>query len=340
MAINQIAKASGVSISTVSRVLNNDTGVSDELRLKTLEVIERCGYKPRSNIKRCVRIAVVVSSDCTSFESFFACLYSGISLYASAHGIDTTLIHFKSTPTSSKQKRSRQSLAKALRLRRCNGVILLSSLEHEIPELVEANIPVMLVANRHEMNGVGYIDCNNFSGALELTRYLISLGHKKIGFLCNVMTGNEDHRERLTAYRQALASRNLLCDEDWIIPHSATDVSEKAGYNQAKLLLQKHPEITAIFATNDSMAFGAICACVEMGKRVPEDISVVGYDDNPTSRYYTPSLTTVRQPLRDMGYDAARYIHEKLSGKIASLPTKILENELIVRRSCSPLTST
>ncbi|EIP97760.1 transcriptional regulator [Opitutaceae bacterium TAV1] len=332
MNISSIAKASGVSVATVSRVLNNESGVSEELRRKTLAVIEGKGYRPRENIRRGTRIAMVVQADAPSFENFFAQIFTGVSTYALEHGVETTLLYH----TSGERDGEPQSLTELLRKKRCNGAIILTPLDPaEGRALLAARIPTVLVANRTDLAGIGYIDCDCHRGALEQTEYLLRLGHRHIGFLCGHLDGVVDHQERLAAWKQAMDSAGIVPKPGWIVAHHPTAITEQAGYDQTRQLLEKHPEITAIFATNDSMAYGAISACAELGLRVPEDISVVGYDDNPTSKFYNPPLTTTRQPLRDMGEEAAQWVDLKLKNKLSVLPQKVIHGDLIVRRSCA-----
>ncbi|GAT34711.1 LacI family transcriptional regulator [Terrimicrobium sacchariphilum] len=332
MNITAIAKASGVSVATVSRILNHEDGVSDEVRRKTMEVIERNGYRPRGNVRRNTRLGVVVRSDAPSFDSFFSRVFTGVSAYAFEAGIETSLIYF-----SPKQVGESVSLAEILRKKRCNGAVMISPAEaDDVESMKAARIPLVLVTSRREEKSVGYIDCNCFQGAYEQTRYLIRLGHRRIGFLCGQLDGNVDHQERLAGFKKAMEEAEIKLPSGLIVEHDASGLSEFAGYKQAGWLLDRDPSVTAIFATNDLMACGAICRCAEMGLKVPEDISVVGYDDNPGSRFYNPPLTTVRQPLRRMGYDAARAVDLKLKGKSEELPTQVLENELIVRQSCAP----
>lgn len=334
MNITAIAKASGISVATVSRVLNNESGVSEALRRKTLAVIESKGYRPRDNIRRGARIAMVVPADAPSFDNFFAQIFTGVSTYALEQGVETTLLYHGA------KKRAGEphlSLTELLRKKRCNGAIIISPLSlKEGRELVAARIPAVLVTNRTDLEDIGYIDCDNRRGALEQTEYLLRLEHRNIGYLCGQIEGMVDNQERIDAYKQAMHAAGVVPHPGWMVPHSPTAVTEQAGYDQAHRLLAAHPEITAIFANNDSMAYGAISACAERGLRVPEDVSVVGYDDNPTSKFYNPPLTTLRQPLREMGAEAAQWIDMKLKNKSFVLPKKVIRGDLIVRKSCAP----
>ncbi|MDQ8194766.1 LacI family DNA-binding transcriptional regulator [Coraliomargarita sp. SDUM461004] len=332
MNIKSIAKISGVSVATVSRVLNNESGVSEKLRLRTLSAIEGRGYQPRESSTRRARIAMVVEPGTPTFDNFFAQIFTGISSYAFANNVETTLLYHAQGDVGE------LDVVELLRKKRCNGVIFLSPLSRERAEsLVEARIPAVVVASRCEVPGVGFIDCDSRRSAYEQTEYLIRLGHRRIGFLCGSLDGIIDHQERLDAYKQALADSDIELELGWVIPHVPTDVTERAGYDQANQLLDCHSDVTAIFATNDAMAYGAISACVERGLRVPEDVSVIGHDDNPTSKYYNPSLTTTRQPLRDMGTEAAQWVDLKLKGKLDTMPSKVIHGDLIVRRSCAPV---
>ena len=334
MNISSIAKASGISVATVSRVLNNESGVSEKLRRKTLAMIESKGYRPRDNIRRSTRIAMVVSAGAPSFDNFFAQVFTGASTYALEQGVETTLLYHGA---KKREGDWHLTLTELLRKKRCNGAILIAPLEpKEGSELLAARIPTVLVANRTDLEGIGFIDCDNRRGALEQTEYLIRLGHRHIGYLSGQIEGMVDNQERIAAYKQAMHAAGIVPNPGWIVPHRPTAVTEQAGYDQAQQLLERHPDITAIFANNDAMAYGAISACAELGLRVPEDISVVGYDDNPTSKFYNPPLTTMRQPLRDMGAEAAQWVDMKLKDKAFVLPQKIIRGDLIVRKSCAP----
>ncbi|HEY9247521.1 MAG TPA: LacI family DNA-binding transcriptional regulator [Rariglobus sp.] len=334
MNISSIAKASGISVATVSRVLNNESGVSEKLRRKTLAVIESKGYRPRDNIRRGTRIAMVVPSGAPSFDNFFAQVFTGVSTYALEQGVETTLLYHGA---KKRDGDAHLSLTELLRKKRCNGAILIAPLDpKEGRELIAARIPAVLVTNRTDLEGIGYIDCDNRRGALEQTEYLLRLEHRNIGYLCGQIEGMVDNQERIAAYRQAMLAAGVTPHPGWIVPHRPTTVTEQAGYDQAHRLLAEHPEISAIFANNDAMAYGAISACAELGLRVPEDISVVGYDDNPTSKFYNPPLTTMRQPLREMGAEAAQWVDMKLKDPRFVLPKKVLRGDLIVRKSCAP----
>jgi DNA-binding LacI/PurR family transcriptional regulator len=334
MNISAIAKATGISVATVSRVINNESGVSEELRRRTLAVIESKNYRPRDNVRRGARIAMVVPSGASSFDNFFAQVFTGVSTFAFEQGVETTLLYHGAR---TRDGEAHLTLTELLRKKRCNGAILIAPLDlNEGRELLAARIPTVLVTNRTELEGIGFIDCDNHRGAQEQTEYLLRLGHRNIGYLCGQVEGMVDNQERIAAYKQSMLAAGVALDEGWIIPHHPTAVTEQAGYDQARVLLEKHPEITAIFANNDAMAFGAVSACTELGLRVPEDVSVVGYDDNPTSKFYNPSITTMRQPLRDMGSEAAEWVDMKLKDNRFMLPRKVIRAELIVRKSCAP----
>lgn len=334
MNISSIAKATGISVATVSRVINNESGVSDELRSKTLAVIESKGYRPRDNVRRGARIGMVVAAGSTSFDSFFSQVFTGVSTYAYEQGVETTLLyHGPRTRDGDVQL----TLTEQLRKKRCNGAVLIAPLDPEDGrELVAARVPTVLITNRTDLEGIGFIDCDNHRGAREQTEYLLRLGHRKIGYLCGQIEGMVDNQERIAAYKQAMLDEGVVPEPGWIVPHRPTSVTEQAGYDQARQLLDKHPEVTAIFANNDPMAYGAVSACAEYGLRIPEDISVVGYDDNPTSNFYNPPITTMRQPLREMGALAAQWVDTKLKNNLFVLPKKIVRGELIVRKSCAP----
>lgn len=325
--INSIARQSGVSIATVSRVLNNEHGVSAPVRRKTLAVMEMQGYRPRANAKRTTRLGLVLQSETPALEGFHCLVISGVFKYAAEQNIETTLIHYNRSVRGS-------SFVEYLRRKRCNGAVIVGPGDEDLSELSESRFPAMFVANRRDADGIGYIDCDGYNGTLLMMNYLLRLGHQKIGFIAGELSLT-DHQERLAAYFDAMKEARLPVENGWVAAYEPGP-TEQLGYEQTRKLLTRHPELTVIFANNDTSGWGAICGAVEMGRRVPEDLSVVGFDDHPISRFANPPLTTVRQPLCEMGYEAARSVDLKLKNKLAELPRRILTGELIVRRSCAP----
>lgn len=334
MSIDLIAKHARVSKATVSRVLNNEAGVSEELRERVKKAVQQRDYRPRVVSNRLTNVALIVAMERPVMESFAAGIFSGVAAYAFEYGIETSVVFY---PVSRPRN---QPLVQAVRERRCNAAILLfpSQLTDQLQPLSDADIPTMLIAGRTEIDKIGYVDTDSHPGAQQVVEHLIRLGHRRIGMLCGPIGGGDiDHTERLNGYQSAMKQAGLAGDARWIVSHQPTQETPRAGYLQMQELLRRDPAVTAVFANNDEMAYGAILACTESGRRVPEDISVAGFDDYQDSQFYSPPLTTFRQPITQMGYEAAKFVDTVSRGVIDQLPRRVLQGELITRKSTAEI---
>ncbi|MDD5600115.1 MAG: substrate-binding domain-containing protein [Victivallaceae bacterium] len=185
-----------------------------------------------------------------------------------------------------------------------------------------------------------YIITDNLAGAFDLVSYLISLGHKRIGLIGSL--GTTSGNDRLEGYKKALSRNGFIVDEDLILsldPNkfaSSQREPESGGYAECKKLLNLKSPPTAIFASCDPLAYEAVRAVRDLGLKVPEDISVVGFDDLKFSAFIDVSLTTMAQPFRDIGKTAMRILLDKIEGKDKEIRQIILKPKLIVRKSAAP----
>lgn len=327
--ITAIAQEAGVSVPTVSRVLNGRNDVAPQTRERVEELLRRHGYRRRATRPRAG--ASLIDLVFNDLDSPWAVeIIRGVEDVAHAAGVGTVVsaIHRRSTST-------RQWLQN-LRTRATDGVILVSSdLAPPVhAELRRLNVPMVLV----DPAGVPTLDiptigATNWAGGLRATEHLISLGHRRIGFiagpprlLCS--------RARLDGYRAALEAAGLPMSDDLIVPG---DFYHESGYSSGTALLNLADPPTAIFASSDQMAFGAYEAVRRRGLRVPDDVSVVGFDDLPEARWSSPPLTTVRQPLAEMGLLAARTVLRLARGEPVDTPRVELSTDLVVRDSSAPL---
>jgi DNA-binding LacI/PurR family transcriptional regulator len=333
MNIAEIAKQAEVSTATVSRVINNYSDVSEAMRLRVRQVMRKSSYRPRMVRNRCTNLGIVVELVNPVVEHFTAEVLSGIAKYSFEQGVETSMLFLPSRQLYD------EDLLKKIRERRCDAAIMISSnkTKEQLPDLVESGLPCILIAERYEHDGVGYVDTDPFNGALLAMDHLMSLGHRRIAFLAGPKENTYDHQQRLEGYRQAMAVAGQVIAPQWIVDHDDTFRTQEAGYKQARQALAQDPSITAIFANNDAMAYGAILACVESGRKVPEDISVIGFDDYPNSAFFNPPLTTIRQPLMQMGYDASRHADMLVRGVLEDVPHTTASGELLVRKSTAPV---
>ena len=209
-------------------------------------------------------------------------------------------------------------------------IVLPSNLEAYLEDLSTQSVPYVLIDySASDVQNVNTVQATNQQGVLDATMHLIDLSHERIGFVTGLMAVGSS-RERLAGFRQAMSQRGLAVDESLVM---AGDFMEDSGYQAGLALLQREDRPTAIVASNDVMAFGVIRAAHELGLEVPEDVSVVGFDDIPEAVYFRPKLTTVRQPLQEMGRMATRILVDMIENPDSAQGRLELATELIVRDS-------
>ena len=326
--IIDVAEKAGVSFGTVSRVVNNDIHVKKETRERVLQVMEKLGYVAnrqarslaggKSNI-----IGVLVPDLGTGYiEEIIRGIDAELSLS------DRDLILYTTHRTASKEANYVANLAKGM----VDGLLLVlpRSPADYIGTLTGRNFPFVLIDHQGTGRNCPAVGATNWQGAYRATEYLIQLGHSRIGFI----TGSMDlgcSMDRLEGYLSALRTHHASDAPELIYEGT---FFQPDGYAGASALLDLPNPPTAIFASNDIMAMGVMDAVRSRGLRIPDDISIVGFDDIPQSAVVRPALTTVKQPLEKMGRVATQMLldllrqPDKEAGRI-ELPT-----ELVIRDSC------
>jgi LacI family transcriptional regulator len=327
--IAAIAREAGVSVPTVSRVINGRSDVAAGTRERVEELLNRHDYRRRATrINGNAELIDLVFNDLDS--PWTVEIIRGVEEVAHACGVGTVVsaIHRRSTPT--------RQWMQNLRARASDGVILvLSDLTSPVhAELRRLNVPVVVVDPAGvESLDVPTIGATNWSGGLRATEYLISLGHKRIGFVAGPLR-LQCSRARLDGYRAASDAAGLEVAAELIFEGN---FYHESGFTGGAALLGIADPPTAIFASSDQMALGVYEAVRRRGLRVPDDVSVVGFDDLPEVRWSSPPLTTVRQPLAEMGQLAARTVLRLAQGEKIESPRVELSTDLIVRDSAGPV---
>ncbi|MBX9996204.1 MULTISPECIES: LacI family DNA-binding transcriptional regulator [Priestia] len=329
--IKDIARVAGVSVTTVSRALNGYSDVNEKTRQKIAAVAKELNYSPNTLARGLVMqksktIGLLVSgiSRESVKDNFTFEVLCGVNERASTLGYD--LILFNTNTMMQREK----TYTQLCRERRVDGAII-QGIKKEDPylkEVVESDIPCVLVDIPVHSNSVGYVTTDNALGAKKAVEHLASLGHKHIGMI----NGHEDafvSQERLNGYREALKECGLSFRSEWVV---SGDFEEKKAEKAACEFLNRHKEVTAIFCASDLMALGALKACKELGLHVPKDISIVGYDNIVLASYSSPNLTTVGQEVYQIGYQAADLLIEMLEGKETNTK-RYLDTKLIIRES-------
>ncbi|GAA1659143.1 LacI family DNA-binding transcriptional regulator [Saccharothrix algeriensis] len=326
--IAAIARLAGVSVPTVSRVINGRSDVSPQTRERVEELLTRHGYRRRpASMRTSSGLIDLVFNDLDS--PWAVEIIRGVEDVAHAAGIGTVVSAIHRRTASAKQWLDN------MRSRATEGVIfVISTLEPPLQaELRRLNIPVVIVdpagVPPQEAPTIG---ATNWAGSLRATEHLIGLGHRRIGFIAGppqLMCS----RARLDGYRTALETAGLSFDDDLVFQG---DFYHESGFTGGSRLLQLPEPPTAIFASSDQMALGVYEAVRRAGLRVPDDVSVVGFDDLPEVRWSSPPLTTIRQPLAEMGMVAARTVLRLAQREKIESPRIELATELVVRDSTAP----
>ena len=327
--IRAIADEAGVSVPTVSRVINGRSDVAPETRKRVEELLTERGYQRRRSTRSSSRNARLVDLVFNELDSPWAVeIIRGVEDAAHSAGVGTVVsaVH--------RRRASTEQWLDNLRTRASDGVILVvSQLSSPILEqLRHLRVPMVVLdpAGGPTMDAPT-IGATNWAGGLAATEHLIELGHRRIGFI-HGPTQVLCSRARFDGYRAALEAAGIPFDPALIFDG---DFYHQSGFDAAKELLGLDDAPTAIFASSDQMAFGAYEAIRQRGLRIPEHVSVVGFDDLSESRWTSPPLTTVRQPLSEMGSLAARTVLDMAAGNEVDSPRLELATELVVRESTS-----
>ncbi len=331
--IRDIAQAAGVSISTVSKALNNQGHISAATRRRIHEAAERLNYSPNSFARGLAskvsdNIGFVIDRAPGHIFSnpFYSVILEGIESELVKHGFNLLISAHASTAPDA-------SLPNFVRTGTVGGLIIAGNVAPSLLQRFRENdLPVVVVDNRLEDKSFDTINSDNFQGAQEMMNYLIALGHAQIGFLLGA-NRHPNMEARYQAFRQSMRQHQLPIKTEWI---SRGDVTKDGGYEAMQRLLQRGKLPTAIFASNDVMALGAIKLLHESGLRVPQKISVVGFDDILPAEYSTPPLTTVEVDKIRMGQLAAERLIKIMKGQDRAVCEIIVPTKLIVRESSSP----
>lgn len=323
VSIFDVAKKSGLSVVTVSRVLNGAESVREKNRQKVLDAIKELDYRPNAAARSLARgktgiVGLIVT---TLQDSFFDAVVKELNEVLALHGY--FLAVSVSTGISSDEAHY------LIQEDRVDGLILLSPMEEDnyIVELKKRSIPYVLIDNQKPENDAFSVTIDNYKGGYAATKHLLDLGHTKIAHLSghNMFRST---RERRSGFLQALEDKNLAPFE-MITGEFEIDF----GYDTCRRWLREGKLPSAVFAGDDNIALGVVNALMEEGIRVPEQVAIVGYDDQHISSKLHPYLTTVRQPADRIGLAAADMLLKRMDGTMKRGGNVRIDPELIVRES-------
>ncbi len=326
--IKDVAKMSGVSISTVSRVINNSKPVSSDIRDRVLKVIKETGYVPnpvaRSLVTKKSNIIGVIVPDIANL--FIADLLNGIEDIGRMYDYDIILCN---TYSDTQKELKYINLLKS---KQAAGIILVSgTIEQSHVDAIEiSKIPAVYISKNAKDFDVYSVSIDHFQAAYDMTKYLLDKGKNKISFIRASVEDNIEDSERYQGYKKALEQSGLKIDNSLVLQGDETTAS---GYMLTKKLIEDKKLPEAIFASSDEMAIGVVNALLDSGIKIPEQVSVAGYDDTRIASMIRPSLTTVRQPIFDMGAVSARIIVKLISNQHVEQKNTVLPYSIVERQS-------
>lgn len=332
--IYDVALKSGYSATTVSKAFNDYSDISPKTKKEILKIAKEMGYLPNSHARTLltkkswmVGVLYVEPFGMGIKHPFFNAVIDSFKERMEAKGYD---LMFISKDIGNKDF----SYLKHCQFRSIDGVIIVQSDYHneQVQELLNSEIPCILIDMESEQAGT--VCSDNLRGGVEAVDYLYSLGHRKIAHI----SGGDDTfsgPKRKEGYIQGLKKYDLQVKADWIV--DGRYFTYEDGYEAMKRLLKVEERPTAVFVAGDYLALGAIQAIKDHGLRVPEDISIIGFDDIDLARFVTPKLTTIRQNTNLIGSKAADILIQAIDHGQKASGTTIISTEVVVRESCQKI---
>ncbi len=332
--IKDVARLAGCSIKTVSRVINGEPHVTDDLRNRVQAAVRSSGYAPNILARRLVQK-----------KSYMVCILMYPGFYQPASAIFSTIMDIGYDedydilvqPYFPSNSRSRNKLVDLSAERRIDGFVTTPPCDADdfVADLLTTyKVPLVQINPFNRAEAVPFVAGDDYQGAYALTEYLISLGHRRIAFLMGPRNMRSTF-DRSYGYRAALDRHQIPFEEQLI---SNSEFTFDGGYTATRLLLGQELRPTAIFAGNDEAAYGALFAAQEQGVRVPGQLSVCGYDDLAFSKNIWPGLTTVHQPVEEIVEIATRLLIAILKGEQPARRQVVVPPQLVIRGSSGPAT--
>ncbi len=358
VSIKDVAARAGVSTATVSHVINQTRFVSEETRQKVIAAIETLNYQPsaiaRGLVTNSTKTVGLIVSDITN--PFFTAVARGVEDEINQHGYHTIFCNTDEAPAREDE------YLRLLSARQIDGLIIAptGTRSERLIRMAQANTPIVLLDRNSPGLEAPFVGVDNEAGAYQATRFLIQLGHRRIGVLTGLETISTQI-ERLNGYKQALQEANMPFDEVFIVYAASRWQSNQPNYINGNIStppksltnLQMTPIVfqtldqlfdlpnrpTALFVTNNQMTLGALHTLKARNLRCPQDVSLLSFDDHDWASLFSPALTVIRQPTYQVGQTAAKLLM-KLINHEEFQPPSLLPIQLVVRESCQKITLT
>ncbi len=327
-----VAQHAGVSRTTVSFVLNNTPGksISEDTRQRVLLAASELGYIPNEDARR---LAMMRTSSIGVFIGHSQYLYSDVFISRVVEGMAQTVNKYRIQLVIQPVSVADRSYLELAQQDEVEGIILINTREDDpaLNELIETGFPAVSI-DYLENRKLSQVYVDNRGAAREMVEFLIRWGHRDIGMITHAPTMFSASKRRLEGYRDALAARGIREREEWV---QYGDFSEASGYEATERILSGSAIPSAVFVGNDVVAYGAIQAIKDRGLRIPDDISICGFDDDYLSRYLNPPLTTMALPASGMGSKAVSVLIEQLEPARPAAPCHVvLPTHISIRNSC------
>ncbi len=306
--IRKVAADAKVSIATVSRVLNNQAGVSDGVRARVLESVNRCGYVANVGKRANSFLAFVFTGPQSIYSAYDSAIMAGMAAAMEESHLDLVLLSLY------RDKQAGESYTQFFLRKGVRGVILRTTKRTRsvCEEIASEGFPTIVIGERFEHESINYVSCDSHQSTLQGVEHLIALGHHRIALAISDIVQDTDHQDRLEAYESALTAHGINVDRRY---HFHVPPSRPDGAQVIRKMMSMSERPTAVVFTDPLVAVGALNEALRLGVKVPDDLSILGFDDSDAQNTVFPRLSAVCQDARRLGYEAFQSL------------TKIIENQ-------------
>lgn len=326
--IRKIAEQAGVSISTVSRALNNEGLVSPETRKLILSIANRNGYVAKMGRRITTNVALAFTQEITVAHAFDSAVLAGVMRGLDEGRFNLLLLNMQ------RDKEVGETYTQFFMRKGVRGVLLRTTLDSRMvcQAIADEGFPHVVISERISTPRVNYVDCDSKADTIRAMNYLVSLGHRRIAFALHTVP-DQDHADRLEGYREGLARNDLPFDENLVLRHRN---GLAGGETVMEVGMSMRPRPTAIFFADPLLAIGAVNKAHMLGVRIPQDMSIVGFDDTNIRHSVYPPLTAVCQDATTLGFEAALWLTRVLTGAVRGNLRKTIATSFEVNQSTGP----
>ncbi|PUU89371.1 MAG: LacI family transcriptional regulator [Halanaerobium sp.] len=335
--LKDVAKKAGVAPSTVSRVINDSSRISEETKVKVRKIMDEIGYHPNINARNLVKqrshnlgLVIPYSTEEAFADPFYSEILRGIGVLAHSKGFNLLLL------TSNSEDEEKKTVLNAVKGKQIDGVLLLRSKKEDelIDELTKIDFPFVIVGRPEAEEKYYWVNNDNINASEKVVDYLIKNGHQNIAMIM----GNKNYimnEDRLQGYKNAFSKNKLKVNKDLII--QSDKIEHHSIYEIAQKVIKNNPEVTAFYGISDTMAYTIMQAMNDMNLKIPDDISIVGFNNNPMSKIVSPPLTTVDINIYLLGNKATELLIGVINGQINKYQHTIVPANIIERDSCKKI---